>query len=443
MTPDESVLMEPMTAPMTPRTVDDAGVLLQGVIVGESIGSGSFGDVFSGLFTGTKVALKVVPNADSQAVDGTQANAAYREFINECEILSRLRHPNVVQMFGLAIGGDGASVAAPKNPGDSPPQPLSRTTTLSRSSTLNIETCNEAAVAVAERATFLVMEYMAKGSAVSLLQQLMLKGRPLSASIKLQIARDAARGVEFLHSKGVIHRDLSCRNLLVDSNFRAKVADFGLAREGHDTYYSTSAKAAVPVRWASPEQLLQGKTSSKSDVYSFSTTVWEIFSDGMLPFTSLSNQEVSPIVLSGKTAEHLATPDSAAETELSFEDCVWPGWLVDPDARPTMAQVREWIEDACEESVQPGSFLQPVQSEPVAGGEAVYGFSPATLESSEAISVRGTLSDGDGETGEMEESSQTRSPDPTYDRGFLENRDTPLSADGPTNYSEMPSRGDD
>ena len=68
-------------------------------------------------------------------------------------------------------------------------------------------------------------------------------------------------------SKGVIHRDLACRNILVGENELLKICDFGLAKETLE-YMSPSAlfKTQLPVRWLPPEVFQRGEFSEKSDV---------------------------------------------------------------------------------------------------------------------------------------------------------------------------------
>jgi serine/threonine protein kinase len=111
----------------------------------------------------------------------------------------------------------------------------------------------------------MVMEFCAQGSVDALMQKRRREENPFSPLEKLRMVTDAAQGVEYLHRQKVQHRDLACRNLLVDKSGTVKVGDFGLARATDDIYVSSSKQAAIPVRWASPEQLGQGKTSMASD----------------------------------------------------------------------------------------------------------------------------------------------------------------------------------
>ena len=69
---------------------------------------------------------------------------------------------------------------------------------------------------------------------------------------------------QYLSSLGVLHRDLACRNILVDESKVVKIADFGLARNTEE--YVSSMKDKLPLRWMSPETFNTGTFSEKSDV---------------------------------------------------------------------------------------------------------------------------------------------------------------------------------
>jgi serine/threonine protein kinase len=104
----------------------------------------------------------------------------------------------------------------------------------------------------------------------------------------------------YLEMKNVVHRDLSCKNLLIkeeSGNFKIKISDFGLSREVDDFYTSTESR--LPVKWTAPEVFRFNKHSAKSDVFSFAITMWEIYELGSIPYPDMDNSTARKKVMEG------------------------------------------------------------------------------------------------------------------------------------------------
>ncbi|KAK8458500.1 hypothetical protein SEVIR_3G391000v4 [Setaria viridis] len=183
------------------------------------LGSGTFGTVYYGKWRGTDVAIKRIKKSCFAGRSSEQEKLT-NDFWREAQILSKLHHPNVVAFYGVVPDGTGGTLAT-------------------------------------------VTEFMVNGS---LRNVLLRKDRMLDRRRKLTIAMDAAFGMEYLHSKSIVHFDLKCDNLLV--NLRdpqrpiCKVGDFGLSRIKRNTLVSGGVRGTLP--WMAPE-LLNGSSSRVSE----------------------------------------------------------------------------------------------------------------------------------------------------------------------------------
>ncbi|KAF8101829.1 hypothetical protein N665_0201s0142 [Sinapis alba] len=188
------------------------------------IGSGGFGIVYYGKTReGKEIAVKVLGNNSYQGK---------REFENEVTLLSRIHHRNLVQFLGY---------------------------------------CQE------EGRNMLVYEFMHNGT----LKEHLYGERRISWIKRLEIAEDAARGIEYLHTgcvPTIIHRDLKTSNILLDKHTRAKVSDFGLSKFAVDGTSHVSSIVRGTVGYLDPEYYISQQLTEKSDVYSFGVILLELIS---------------------------------------------------------------------------------------------------------------------------------------------------------------------
>ncbi len=177
--------------------------------------------------------------------------------------------------------------------------------------------------------------------------------------------RQTLGGLKYLASHSIIHRDLALRNLLVsrelDGRYTVKVGDFGMSRNSGTEYVKDSQ--LIPIKWSAPEVgkrwssylqvqfITQGRSSQKSDVWSFGVCLWETFSLGNLPYPGMSNQEVVEKVASGY---RMSPPtDCPAEIYAIMLSC----WKSEADQRPTFEELFDKINKFCTQyAAQPTPF---------------------------------------------------------------------------------------
>ncbi|XP_052174688.1 probable receptor-like protein kinase At1g80640 isoform X2 [Diospyros lotus] len=187
------------------------------------LGDGGVGRVFKARFNDNLLAAV-------KRLDG--GKNAGREFENEVDLLSKMQHQNIASLLGYSIHG---------------------------------------------QTRFLVYEMMHNGSLEYQLHG-PHNGSALNWNLRLKIALDVARGLEFLHEcchPPVIHGDLKSSNILLDSNFNAKLTDFGVAI-ACGNHSRDNIKLSETLGYAAPEYLLDGKLTDKSDVYAFGVVLLEL-----------------------------------------------------------------------------------------------------------------------------------------------------------------------
>ncbi|KAK8315657.1 hypothetical protein V6Z12_D01G257900 [Gossypium hirsutum] len=163
--------------------------------------------------------------------DGIQG---HKEWLAEINYLGQLYHPNLVKLIGYCLE---------------------------------------------DEHRLLVYEFMPRGSMENHLFRRGSHFQPLSWGVRMKVALGAAKGLAFLHNAEtqVIYRDFKTSNILLDSDYNAKLSDFGLARDG-----PTGDRSHVSTRvmgthgYAAPEYLATGHLTAKSDIYSFGVVLLEI-----------------------------------------------------------------------------------------------------------------------------------------------------------------------
>ncbi|XP_066505189.1 tyrosine-protein kinase ITK/TSK [Hoplias malabaricus] len=243
------------------------------ITFGEELGSGQFGLVWKGSWCGKNVAIKTV----------RENSMSEEEFKEEARVMMKLSHPKLVQLYGAC--------------------------------TQRSPIC-------------LVFEYLKNGCLANYLRT---SRGSLTQEILLSMCVDVSEAMAYLESSNFIHRDLAARNCLVSEDLVVKVSDFGMTRFVLDDKYTSSEGTKYPVKWSSLEVIKYSRFSSKSDVWSFGVLMWEVYSEGRLPYECRSNAEV---VESLNAGQRLLQPRLCPETV--YQLMHWC-WKEKPEDRPSFA----------------------------------------------------------------------------------------------------------
>ncbi|KAG7482369.1 tyrosine-protein kinase Fes Fps [Solea senegalensis] len=251
------------------------------IILGQLIGRGNFGEVYSGRIRSDNTPVAVKSCKENLAPEHKS------KFLMEARILKQYDHPNIVKLVGVCTQK----------------QPI-----------------------------YIIMELVQGGDFLSLLRN---EGHRLKPKMMVKMAGNVAAGMEYLESKKCIHRDLAARNCLVAEHNVVKISDFGMSRQQDNGVYSTEGGLRqIPVKWTAPEALNYGRYTTESDVWSFGIFLWETFSMGMTPYTSMSNQQTRDEVEKGY---RMPAPHTCpVEISRIMSSC----WQYDARNRPTFKKLR-------------------------------------------------------------------------------------------------------
>jgi serine/threonine-protein kinase len=173
---------------------------------------------------------------------------------------------------------------------------------------------------------FMVLEYLPGGS----LEELLTYGEPLPDERTGQIAADVAAGLAHAHARGLVHRDLKPPNILFDSEGRAKICDFGIARLGGAGTLTEAGTVLGTAAYISPEQAAGESASPASDVYSFGAILFRMLT-GRLPFEA---EEPLALVTMHQTHEPPSVADLRPDAPARLEAVTAAALAKDPADRP-------------------------------------------------------------------------------------------------------------
>lgn len=191
---------------------------------------------------------------------------------------------------------------------------------------------------------FIALEHAAGGSAKDAIVD---AAEPWPVWRVLRAAGDAASGLEFLHKRNIVHRDIAARNVLLNGDGRGMLADFGLSRAVEaDTSGGQTAASVGPVRWMAPEAMRERRFSPASDVYMLGMTLWEMLAK-TAPYPGTDPLAVARGVLSGELRPRRLPEDVCPPAVWSLlAQCLEQ----DATKRPSAAEVRKKLQALADQS---------------------------------------------------------------------------------------------
>lgn len=280
-----------------------------------TIGRGAYSEMWKGSWRGCAVAVKVLKAPDHSAGgggatgdgSGSDEHRHLHDFHDEVVVLSKLRHPNIVLFM--------AACAHPPN-------------------------------------LCIVTEFCHGGNLFSALRRSTWREN-IKHGEMVCMARDMARGMHYLHSANLIHRDLKSQNVLLDRPVEngcptLKIADFGLSRDFHGGSHRGIAEDSVAAvmtsetgtyRYMSPNVIRHEAYNTKADVYSYAVTIWEMFSCE-IPFAGLSPIQAA-FAVADKGQRPVAVSAHARANPLppAWQVLVEKCWDEDPHIRPRFSEI--------------------------------------------------------------------------------------------------------
>lgn len=319
--------------------------------LGKTLGEGEFGSVMEGLLTQEESVLKVAVKTMKIAIC---TRSEMEDFLREAACMKEFDHTNVMRLLGVCL----QTVES-----EGYPSPV------------------------------VILPYMKHGDLHSYLLYSRLGDCPvyLPSQMLVKFMTDIARGMEYLSSKNFIHRDLAARNCMLNENMNVCVADFGLSKKIYNgDYYRQGRISKMPVKWIAIESLADRVYTTKSDVWSFGVTMWEIATRGQTPYPGVENSEIYDYLRQGNRLKQ--PPDCL--------DCIYAlmfsCWLLSPKDRPSFESLCCELEKALEDlpdHQDPDEILYVNMDESsmelgaVGGRDPMRGPSPLCLKGLDAVTT--------------------------------------------------------
>uniref|UniRef100_A0A670ZY80 receptor protein-tyrosine kinase n=1 Tax=Pseudonaja textilis TaxID=8673 RepID=A0A670ZY80_PSETE len=269
------------------------------VALGKTLGEGEFGSVMEGQLSQDGAVFKVAVKTMKIAIC---TRSEMEDFLSEAVCMKDFDHPNVMKLIGVCLQNTES---------EGYPSPV------------------------------VILPFMKHGDLHSFLLYSRLGESPVHLPMQMLVKFmvDIASGMEYLSSKNFIHRDLAARNCMLNESMTACVADFGLSKKIYNgDYYRQGRISKMPVKWIAIESLADRVYTTKSDVWSFGVTMWEIATRGQTPYPGVENSEIYDYLHQGN---RLKQPIDCLD---SLYELMTSCWALNPRDRPTFEILSQELE---------------------------------------------------------------------------------------------------
>ena len=266
---------------------------------GGLLGQGAFGKVYKGVWVPEEDPSSKIPVAIKvlMELNGSESN---KEFLDEAYVMCTVDHPNLLRLHAVCMTNQ----------------------------------------------MMLITQLMPLGC---LLDYVRINKDKIGSKALLNWSTQIARGMAYLEALRLVHRDLAARNVLVQSPSVVKITDFGLAKlldYDSDTYRAAGGK--MPIKWLALECIRHRVFTSKSDVWAYGVTIWELLTYGARPYGEYAAKDVPDLIEQGRKLEQPKI--CSLEVYVTLVSC----WFPDADSRPSFKSLENSF---AEYARDPGRYL--------------------------------------------------------------------------------------
>ena len=304
------------------------------------IGQGGFGEIYLGNWQGKKVAIKKLTLINLRVGDNNLS-----KFINEINIISSLRHPNIVLYMGASVDKDNYYMISEYLPNGTLFDLLhNNNNTNNNNNNKNNnnnygENINNNSLISTNNNSINNFDNYSKNSFF------------LNDSMKIKIALQIAFVIKYLHSRKIVHCDLKSPNILIDKNYNIKLGDFGLSRFIGKNSENIKGKIGTP-HWMAPEILLGGKYEYHSDIFSYGMILWEILT-GDIPYNNIDPKKIENLITNEKNIVKVPDYGNLILRKLC-KSCI----NYEPEKRPSIDEILKELKNIYDKDDDDKDFLE-------------------------------------------------------------------------------------